>query len=58
MPELPEVETARQGIAPHIGDRRVSGVIVRQPKLRWPAPHPGILSVTPCGRWSDAPSTS
>ena len=38
MPELPEVETTRQGIAPHIGDRRVSGVIVRQPKLRWPPP--------------------
>ncbi|MEO1963338.1 MAG: bifunctional DNA-formamidopyrimidine glycosylase/DNA-(apurinic or apyrimidinic site) lyase [Cycloclasticus sp.] len=36
MPELPEVETTRRGIAPHIEGKRVTGVIVRQPKLRWP----------------------
>jgi formamidopyrimidine-DNA glycosylase len=34
MPELPEVETTRRGIAPHIEGKRVTGVIVRQPKLR------------------------
>ncbi len=38
MPELPEVETTRRGIAPHVEGRRVADVIVRQPKLRWPIP--------------------
>jgi formamidopyrimidine-DNA glycosylase len=36
MPELPEVETTRRGIEPHILGRRVTHVLVRQPKLRWP----------------------
>jgi formamidopyrimidine-DNA glycosylase len=36
MPELPEVETSRRGIAPWILDQDVSGVIVRQQNLRWP----------------------
>ncbi|MBF0257045.1 MAG: bifunctional DNA-formamidopyrimidine glycosylase/DNA-(apurinic or apyrimidinic site) lyase [Gammaproteobacteria bacterium] len=36
MPELPEVETSRRGIAPHIQGRQVSEVLVRQPRLRWP----------------------
>lgn len=36
MPELPEVETTRRGIAPHISGRRVVRVLVRQPALRWP----------------------
>ncbi len=39
MPELPEVETTRRGIAPHVEGRRVAGVVVRQPKLRKPVPH-------------------
>lgn len=38
MPELPEVETTRRGICPHIEYRQVSGAIVRQPRLRWPIP--------------------
>lgn len=38
MPELPEVETTRRGIAPHIEGMTVDDVIVRQPKLRWPVP--------------------
>ncbi len=38
MPELPEVETTRLGIAPFVIDRRVIKVEVRQPKLRWPTP--------------------
>lgn len=41
MPELPEVETTRRGIAPHIQGKRVERVVVRQPKLRWPIP-PGL----------------
>ena len=36
MPELPEVETSRRGIAPHIVDATVSRVIVRNRSLRWP----------------------
>ncbi len=38
MPELPEVETTRSGIAPHIQGQRISGVVVRQAQLRWPIP--------------------
>ncbi|MBD3618499.1 MAG: bifunctional DNA-formamidopyrimidine glycosylase/DNA-(apurinic or apyrimidinic site) lyase [Chromatiales bacterium] len=38
MPELPEVETTRRGIAPHVTGHRVREVIVRQPRLRWPVP--------------------
>lgn len=35
MPELPEVETTRRGIAPHITGRRITQVIVRNRDLRW-----------------------
>lgn len=38
MPELPEVETTKSGIAPHIKGKVVSKLVVRQPKLRWPIP--------------------
>lgn len=38
MPELPEVETTRRGIAPHAVGRRVTGIVVRQRRLRWPVP--------------------
>lgn len=38
MPELPEVETVRRGIAPYVAGQTVTQVIVRQPRLRWPAP--------------------
>ena len=38
MPELPEVETTRRGIAPHVEGRRVTRVVVRQRRLRWPVP--------------------
>ncbi len=38
MPELPEVETTRRGIAPHINGKKVSDVIVRHHQLRWPIP--------------------
>lgn len=38
MPELPEVETTRRGIAPHILGRTVRQVIVRNRQLRWPVP--------------------
>jgi formamidopyrimidine-DNA glycosylase len=38
MPELPEVETARRGIAPHLLGQRVAKVVVRDKRLRWPVP--------------------
>src|ERR687887_329077 len=38
MPELPEVEVTRRGLAPHLAGRVISGVAVRQPRLRWPVP--------------------
>jgi formamidopyrimidine-DNA glycosylase len=38
MPELPEVETTRRGITPHIIRQNIQRIIVRQPKLRWPIP--------------------
>ena len=38
MPELPEVETTRKGIAPHIEQQIIQRVVVRNPKLRWPVP--------------------
>jgi formamidopyrimidine-DNA glycosylase len=38
MPELPEVETTRRGIAPHLIGRRITGVTLRRADLRWPIP--------------------
>lgn len=38
MPELPEVETTRRGIAPHLIGRRIAGVTLRRADLRWPIP--------------------
>lgn len=38
MPELPEVETTRCGIAPHIENNIITKVIVRNRNLRWPIP--------------------
>jgi formamidopyrimidine-DNA glycosylase len=36
VPELPEVETTRRGIEPHICGQRIQQLIVRQRQLRWP----------------------
>ena len=38
MPELPEVETTRRGIAPHVEGRIVTRAVLRRPDLRWPIP--------------------
>lgn len=38
MPELPEVETTRRGIEPHILGNCIHKIIVRTPRLRWPIP--------------------
>ena len=46
MPELPEVETTRRGLAPHVEGRRVKAVTLRRPDLRWPIP-PEIREALP-----------
>ena len=46
MPELPEVETTRRGLAPHLEGRRISAVTLRRPDLRWPIP-PEIGALLP-----------
>ncbi len=46
MPELPEVETTRRGLAPHLVGRRVKAVTLRRPDLRWPIP-PEIVELLP-----------
>jgi len=38
MPELPEVETTRRGLAPHLEGHNVQAVTLRRPDLRWPIP--------------------
>lgn len=38
MPELPEVETTRRGVAPHVSGRRVRALRVYDSRLRWPVP--------------------
>jgi formamidopyrimidine-DNA glycosylase len=38
MPELPEVEVTRRGLALELAGRVISGVAVREPRLRWPVP--------------------
>ena len=38
MPELPEVETTRRGITPHVVDKTIRAVVIRQQRLRWPVP--------------------
>jgi len=38
MPELPEVETARRGITPHLIGRRIDRLIVREHRFRLPIP--------------------
>jgi formamidopyrimidine-DNA glycosylase len=38
MPELPEVETTRRGVAPHVERQKVTAVRVYDHRLRWPVP--------------------
>jgi len=38
MPELPEVETVRRGLAPHMEGRRVRRLTLNRPDLRFPLP--------------------
>lgn len=45
MPELPEVETSRRGIEPHLVGATVLHAVVRNTRLRWPV-SPEILSLS------------
>jgi formamidopyrimidine-DNA glycosylase len=35
LPELPEVETTRRGLAPYVRRRRIASLSVYEPRLRW-----------------------
>jgi len=38
VPELPEVETTRRGLQPHLIGQRIDRIDVRDRRLRWPVP--------------------
>jgi formamidopyrimidine-DNA glycosylase len=38
LPELPEVETTRRGLAPHVRGRRIVALELYERRLRWPVP--------------------
>ena len=46
MPELPEVETTRQGLLPHMMGKKIMRVVVRDARLRWPVPANFAASLT------------
>jgi formamidopyrimidine-DNA glycosylase len=46
MPELPEVETTRRGILPVLKNQRITEVIVRDARLRWPVPPEFVQRLT------------
>ena len=48
MPELPEVETTRRGIEPHVVGRRIDRLLIHDRRLRWPVD--GAISATVAGR--------
>ena len=48
MPELPEVEVTRRGVAPHLEGTVVESVVLRRAGLRWP--FPPDLQATLAGR--------
>ena len=43
MPELPEVETSRRGISPHITNQKITDIKRRHHQLRWPIPEDLLL---------------
>ncbi|WP_313136274.1 bifunctional DNA-formamidopyrimidine glycosylase/DNA-(apurinic or apyrimidinic site) lyase [Paracoccus jeotgali] len=44
MPELPEVETVRRGLLPHLQDARIARLVLNRAGLRWPFP-PDLVQV-------------
>lgn len=49
MPELPEVETVRRGLAPRMEGRQIAFVETRRPDLRWPLPERMAARMTGTG---------
>ncbi len=45
MPELPEVETTRRGISPHLLDQKIERLWVRESRLRWPVPEEAAVAL-------------
>ena len=45
MPELPEVETTRSGIAPYVAQQIITGWDIRQPQLRWAVPVESLQNI-------------
>ncbi len=52
MPELPEVETTRRGVAPHVIGQQIAAVHIYDRRLRWPVPP--SLQKTVVGRTIEA----
>jgi formamidopyrimidine-DNA glycosylase len=46
VPELPEVETTRRGIRSALRGHRITGMVLREPRLRWPV-DPGLVTGLP-----------
>lgn len=46
MPELPEVETVRRGLAPHLEGARLVKVVQNRPDLRFPLPEDFVARLT------------
>ena len=46
MPELPEVETVRRGLAPHLAGARLTRVRANRPDLRFPLPDGFVQRLT------------
>ena len=46
MPELPEVETVRRGLAPHLEGARLARVTQNRPDLRFPLPEDFVARLT------------
>ena len=46
MPELPEVETVRRGLDPHLAGARLVRVVARRPDLRFPLPDGFVQRLT------------
>ena len=58
MPELPEVETTRLGIEPHLVGHKIKSIRIHNASLRWPIPdtinqlnNAGVLSVGRRGKY-------
>ena len=54
MPELPEVEVVCRGIEPHLVRQRITNVIIRNPRLRWPIPN----NLEKCISWAGNPQSN